>query len=183
MCRINNGAQTVEHYYNAGQSTPSLLISGNPQIGISNVKVTVSNNVLTCSFTRAKSQSGVPNYFDINNYYYLLTATGLVSGGVLQFHSKFTYSDVQYNFGSITSSTVATTSSAISSTAISMTTTATTSKSDSINQYKNGDFTLNWSVSADSINFEFLTNTTSTSNFWTAFAFSTDATMVCFISK
>jgi hypothetical protein len=58
--------------------------------------------------------------------------------------------------------------------------TDTTSKTNSINQIKMDDFTLNWSASTDTIDFEFLIQTTSTSNFWAAFAFSKDIDMVCF---
>jgi hypothetical protein len=57
--------------------------------------------------------------------------------------------------------------------------TDTTSKTNSINQIKMDDFTLNWSASTDTIDFEFLIQTTSTSNFWAAFAFSSNTEMVC----
>ena len=59
-------------------------------------------------------------------------------------------------------------------------TSAATPSSNTINQYKNGDFILNWSLSADSIDFEFLAKTKLTSNFWAAFAFSKDTDMVCY---
>jgi hypothetical protein len=38
--------------------------------------------VTSCSFTRANSLSSVNNYFDQNNQYYLLTASGSLSSGL-----------------------------------------------------------------------------------------------------
>ena len=65
----------------------SLLDPNNPSIGISNAAVSLVNGVLTCSFTRLKSNLGCPNYFDVNNPYFILNAAGPTdSNGQIQKH-------------------------------------------------------------------------------------------------
>jgi hypothetical protein len=72
----------VEHYYNMGKS-PNLLNSANPTVGLSDATVSYENGLLKCTVTRMNSMAGVQNYFDLNNQYYLLVATGPLSGGMI----------------------------------------------------------------------------------------------------
>jgi hypothetical protein len=73
----------VQHYWNEGKTTPSLLNSNNPFIGLTNVAVVTSNGWLICSFTRQISLSNEANYFDLNNTYYVLAAYGnVISNGI-----------------------------------------------------------------------------------------------------
>jgi hypothetical protein len=79
VCQLNsNGSVSLYHYYNDGKSS-SLLSSSDPILGFSNIITSVTNGNPTCSFTRAKKMPGVPNYFDVNNQYYIITASGSVS--------------------------------------------------------------------------------------------------------
>ena len=84
MCKMNSAGQgSVEHYRNTGKSTPVYLSSTDKIVGFSNIAVSVVNGQVVCSFRRAKSVSSVTNYFDVktNPSYYILTATGSLSGG------------------------------------------------------------------------------------------------------
>jgi len=87
LCKLVNNVPTVEHFYNSGKSRPSLLDAAKPSVGIIGSSVKVENGVITCSFPRAKStntiarQLSVPNYFDINNQYYILHARGPIVNG------------------------------------------------------------------------------------------------------
>ena len=79
VCQLNsNGSVNLYHYYNDGKSS-SLLSSSDPILGFSNITTTVNNGKPTCSFTRAKTIPGVSKYFDLNNQYYIITASGSVS--------------------------------------------------------------------------------------------------------
>ena len=79
ICQLNSdGSVNLYHYYNNGKSS-SLLSSSNPTIGFSNTKTSVTNGNPSCSFTRDKTVASNSNYFDINNQYYILTASGTVS--------------------------------------------------------------------------------------------------------
>ena len=70
MCILYpNGTVDVLHYYNSGKS-PSLMLSTDPRIGFTNIKTSYANSVLTCSFTRSKTLTGVPNYFVLNSIKY-----------------------------------------------------------------------------------------------------------------
>ena len=83
MCQVNaNGGVSVNHYYNVRIGSSSLLSSTNPTVGFSNIATSSLNGVTSCSFTRANSLSSVNNYFDQNNQYYLLTASGSLSSGL-----------------------------------------------------------------------------------------------------
>jgi hypothetical protein len=73
MCK-SNGA--VEQRYNSGKSTPTLLDTSDRSIGISNANVTFLNDWLICSFTRSIKNDSIKNYFDLNNNYIILAATG-----------------------------------------------------------------------------------------------------------
>ncbi|CAF1082591.1 unnamed protein product, partial [Brachionus calyciflorus] len=88
-CRINSqNVAIVERLYNMGQSTPSLLYSKNPQIGLSNILVSYSNGILNCSFSRIKSNSSVANYFDLqNDKFYVLFARGTASDSGINQHT------------------------------------------------------------------------------------------------
>jgi hypothetical protein len=82
LCKIVNNVPSVEHYYNSGKSRPSLLDGSRPSVGITNPIVKVENEVMTCSFTRAKRFAGLTNYFDISsNKYNILHARGAIISG------------------------------------------------------------------------------------------------------
>ena len=83
LCKAANGIQagSVEQAFNDVHVAPSSLVSRKPSIGITNTKITYSNGILTCSFTRVKEMSSVKNYFDLNTNYYLLLAKGRISDG------------------------------------------------------------------------------------------------------
>ena len=84
MCKVNGASNTVEHYYNNGQSS-SLADATNPSAGFSNIKVTLDNGVLNCSFTRVKTMSSITHLFDLNNPYYVLFATGPITNSIYSF--------------------------------------------------------------------------------------------------
>jgi len=80
----SKGQGTVEHYYNPTYPRPSVyLLSSNKTVGFSNIKVSVFNGQVICSFRRKKSHQYVENYFDVekNPNYYILTASGSISKG------------------------------------------------------------------------------------------------------
>ena len=80
MCKIAGASNAVEHYYNSNQGKSSALADQkNPSNGFSNIKVSLNNGVLNCSFTRMKKLSSVANFFDLNNPYYVLFATGSIN--------------------------------------------------------------------------------------------------------
>jgi hypothetical protein len=65
---------------------PTLLSQSIPSVGITNSFVRLENGKLICSFQRAKSYSGINNYFDLSlNNYYLLLATGKVDNSRFYF--------------------------------------------------------------------------------------------------
>jgi hypothetical protein len=84
VCQLNSdGTVHLYHYFNNGKSS-GLLSSTDPVVGFSNIITSVANGNPTCSFTRAKTMSSVSNYFDANNKYYIITASGSVSSsGIL----------------------------------------------------------------------------------------------------
>ena len=68
VCKVTSGSRTVEHYRNPGGDTASEYLSGSDNsVGFSNIQVTYANGVLTCSFTRMKAMTTVPNYFEISS--------------------------------------------------------------------------------------------------------------------
>ncbi len=85
MCKLDSKGQgTVEHYYNPINPKSSVYLrSSNKTIGFSNIKVSVVNGQVICSFRRKKSHPYVENYFDVetNPNYYILTASGSISKG------------------------------------------------------------------------------------------------------
>ncbi len=66
------------------KSSPVLLDNSNPFIGLSNATITVDNGLINCSFERSVFLPGVRNYFDINNPYFLLFASGPITNGFKQ---------------------------------------------------------------------------------------------------
>jgi hypothetical protein len=85
MCKLLNDKGFVEHAYNKGKTGPTFLISYKKSIGLSNVKISFINGILTCSFDRIKKMPSVGNYFDLNNQYYLLLAKGKTINGINYF--------------------------------------------------------------------------------------------------
>lgn len=81
MCKVNAASNSVEHYYNQGYSS-TVADSNNPSTGFSNIKVSINNGVLNCSFTRAKRMATISNLFDLNSPYYVLFATGQISNSI-----------------------------------------------------------------------------------------------------
>ncbi len=77
----DQGTFSAVSAYNAGQSTPITLNTSDPSVGLSDITVTMVNGYLMCSFSRLKYDSSVTNYFPTDQPYYLLFASGFVSGG------------------------------------------------------------------------------------------------------
>jgi hypothetical protein len=87
MCKNSNGMLTIEHYQNLGKSTPVKLDGSNPAIGYSNIKTSLIDNIMTCSFTRAKKSgklfSQFSNYFDLSKPFHIITASGpMIDGNI-----------------------------------------------------------------------------------------------------
>jgi hypothetical protein len=87
LCLFTNNTGDVQHMYSNGKSTPVVLTKNDPNIGINNIKVSVENGEMTCSFTRIKMNSNVTNYFDLNIEYFLLTAYGPYSPSYIGYHT------------------------------------------------------------------------------------------------
>lgn len=84
MCQHDskNNINKVEHYFNVKKSTPIVLYPSNPTIGLSNSVISVNNDFMTCKFTRLKKNSQVKDYFDLNNKFYVLGASGAIEDGM-----------------------------------------------------------------------------------------------------
>ncbi len=78
---------SVEHFFNSGRFTPSLLDFSEPSIGITNARVLLNEGFLICSFNREKTNARSPNYFDLNKSFYVLSAQGSLgsNGGIMLF--------------------------------------------------------------------------------------------------
>jgi len=78
----------IEHYYNPSESKsqPRLLIASNPSVGLSDMNFYYSNGYIECSFRRAKFVKNITNYFELKEFYYVLTASGSV-----QTNGKYKY--------------------------------------------------------------------------------------------
>ena len=63
---------------NPVHSTPLLMNSVVPSIGLSNISIISNNSWLTCSFTRMISMPSQEKYFDLSNPFYVLAAFGSV---------------------------------------------------------------------------------------------------------
>ncbi len=76
----SDGTVNLFHNYNIEGENDNLdsvlLLETNPTVGFSNIVTSYINGVATCSFTRINYMPNVPNYLDINNKYYILTANG-----------------------------------------------------------------------------------------------------------
>jgi hypothetical protein len=73
---MNGNFQTVRRYYNPSGYTPPVL-QVNPATVFIDPKISISNSIVTCSFSRQMTISNAANYFDISNTpYNLLVASG-----------------------------------------------------------------------------------------------------------
>ena len=75
MCKYAQEKSSIEHYYNE-RRTSGVLYEPEPSVGISNSKITVEGDILTCQFRRQKKNDSIPNYFDLNKEYYIQAAYG-----------------------------------------------------------------------------------------------------------
>ncbi|XP_041823449.1 putative ferric-chelate reductase 1 isoform X2 [Melanotaenia boesemani] len=78
----NNGSVMVQHAYSTGETAPLPLALGN----VSDIKTSIQNNVISCSFTSMNSISTQRSSY-LNKTYYLLFAYGPSSNGNIQFHT------------------------------------------------------------------------------------------------
>jgi hypothetical protein len=87
VCKVTSGSGTVEHYKNPNGRSPSVYLDSNRAVGFSNINVSYTNGVVTCSFRRMKTMKNIPNYFEISRSktYYGLFAVGSFSGGNINF--------------------------------------------------------------------------------------------------
>ena len=93
-CVYSNDLINVTRYYNFGRSP-----SRQTATGITNTRVSLSNGILSCSFTRLISVNTIPYFADLSNRYYLLTVAGPTdSAGNIQFHSTSLASNDQIYF-------------------------------------------------------------------------------------
>ena len=79
MC-FNNGLSQnfIQSYYLIGHNVPIVLNASNPSLGISKESITLTDNFVSCRFTRQKSISGNPYYANVTaNQFYILTAYGI----------------------------------------------------------------------------------------------------------
>ena len=157
VCKKTGSLSAVHHYYNDESSYASNLFDEErPTLGITNGVVSVSGGNLTCSFARDNSHT-VDGYFRVRPGHraFILIAYGEPkSNGDIQYHAFRTVSDQKVDFA-----------------ANSLKRTTTGAK----NSYKNGQFSLSWTVKADVVDFEFtLSNVAYKTNFYSAFAFSKD---------
>ena len=87
ICKSKQTKSSVEHYYNTGHRS-NQLVSSNPNIGIKNAIISISNGVLNRSFTRDNTNNA-NNYFQITNStksYIIVAAGPLNSNGSLKTH-------------------------------------------------------------------------------------------------
>jgi hypothetical protein len=83
MCQHDSSQNIdkVEHYFNVKKETPIVLNPSEPTVGLSNSAISVNNGFMTCKFNRIKKNSQVKNYFDLNNKFYALGASGAIEDG------------------------------------------------------------------------------------------------------
>jgi hypothetical protein len=74
----------VKRYFNEGKSPKIQIYSG-----LSNVLIKNENGILNCKFNRTKTINSISNFYNLNNPYYVLLATGDFDGGKLK--------EMQYN--------------------------------------------------------------------------------------
>ena len=73
-----NGTGNVQTFYNTGLLS-RVLNATDRSIGVSNTVVIVNGHYLTCAFSRLKAVPGVNEYYDLENPYFLLAATGMAN--------------------------------------------------------------------------------------------------------
>ena len=79
-CMKWSNRSQVFQMWTTGHKRPSVLVSNDSSIGLSNVSIAYINGSLTCSFNRINSLPNVTNYADLNsNNYYVLMAEGATS--------------------------------------------------------------------------------------------------------
>lgn len=81
VCKISNGVVQLMHLYSTEEVRPEYLSATNEAIGFSNIVTSLTNNAVKCLFTRAKTMTGVQNYFNLTKQYYILTSSGVVLDG------------------------------------------------------------------------------------------------------
>ena len=78
MCIPSSSLSTVQRFFNDGRSSS---MQTNPTLGLSNIVVTNNNGILKCQFQREKFiNSADGRYFSLFDPYYVLLATGSLSG-------------------------------------------------------------------------------------------------------
>jgi len=80
LCQVNNDVQNIHHYHNpsieSGQKT-ILLDAKNPSLGLSDLSISIDDNILTCRLSRKNKLESNDNYFDTSKMkYHLLFAYG-----------------------------------------------------------------------------------------------------------
>jgi hypothetical protein len=80
LCQVNNDVQNIHHYHNpsieSGQKT-ILLDVQNPSLGLSDLRISIDDNILTCGLSRKNKIANNENYFDASKMkYHLLFAYG-----------------------------------------------------------------------------------------------------------
>ncbi|XP_070553301.1 DOMON domain-containing protein FRRS1L-like [Ptychodera flava] len=81
MC-VNDGSSTsIKTFYNEGQVNRP----GNT-VGLSGMSSATNDGILSCSFSRSKSMSNNPEFFDLAMDFFLLMGTGPCTGGTCTEH-------------------------------------------------------------------------------------------------
>nr|XP_055037978.1 putative ferric-chelate reductase 1 isoform X2 [Misgurnus anguillicaudatus] len=78
----NNGIPQVQHAFSTGTRAPNILSLGN----VSDIKTTITNGVLNCSFTSRNAISTASRAAS-GSQYYLMIASGPASQGSIQVHT------------------------------------------------------------------------------------------------
>lgn len=78
MCRFSVKAknQSIETYYNDKKGSPDVIDFLNRTIGIYDAVIRISQTYLICTFSRIKRLPNVQKFFDLNNPFYILVASG-----------------------------------------------------------------------------------------------------------
>lgn len=82
-CIMTNGQAGAQKSYNVEKFNEQLR---NPQEGLSAVRTSISDGVLSCTFSQNKTSSN-EKIFNLNDDWYLLVAHGTASGGIKNRHS------------------------------------------------------------------------------------------------
>lgn len=159
VCKNHNSKSAVHHYYNHESNYDSNLFDEDkPTLGISSGTVSVSGGNLTCSFLRDNTQSA-EGYFKVRpgkKAYFLIAYGKPKSNGEIQYHAFRTVSNEKILF----------TNKSLK---------RTTTNVQPSNSYRNGQFTLSWTVKTNTVDFVYtMSNVEYKTNFYAAFAFSKD---------